>query len=420
VIKQIRKLGPGLLFASSAVGTSHLVLSTRAGAHYGLSFLWIILLCLLLKYPFYDFGARYTAVTGESLIKAYCRQSLGAFYIFFAIILINMFAVTAAVGGVSAGLLQAVGAFHAQNINTLLATLIIITALILSLGGFRLLDKLIKLVSLCLIVSVVYIFFIVLINGPPEFVATSGQPSIFSGAALALLVSLLGWMPSGMEASVLHSIWVMEKQNISASPLEEKDVLADFRLGYIITSVLAIVFLLIGAFTVYGTGVRLEGNSVEFSKALLDIFVDNLGKNAQLGFGVAAFLTIYGTYIVVVDAFSRAFLKCLNALMKTRTTQTSIVLKKDTAYKITVIAVSIGAYLLFVSFASSMLYMLHLATSMAFVFSPVIAYLNYRSMIYLEENGNYRLPVFLKYLSWIGLLALGSFAIYYISSLIMS
>lgn len=420
MIKQIRKLGPGLLFASSAVGTSHLVLSTRAGAHYGLSFLWIILLCLLLKYPFYDFGARYTAVTGESLIKAYCRQSLGAFYIFFAIILINMFAVTAAVGGVSAGLLQAVGAFHAQNINTLLATLIIITALILCFGGFRLLDKLIKLVSLCLIVSVVYIFFIVIINGPPGFVATSGQHSIFSGAALALLVSLLGWMPSGMEASVLHSIWVMEKQNISASPLEEKDILADFRFGYIITSVLAIVFLLIGAFTVYGTGVRLEGNSVEFSKALLDIFVDNLGKNAQLGFGVAAFLTIYGTYIVVVDAFSRAFLKCLNALMKTRRTQPLVGLKKDTAYKITVIAVSIGAYLLFVSFASSMLYMLHLATSMAFVFSPVIAYLNYRSMIHLEENDNYRLPVFLKYLSWIGLLALGSFAIYYISSLIMS
>ena len=48
----LKVIGPGLLFASSAIGTSHLVLSTRAGAHHGMIFLWIILLALLLKYPF--------------------------------------------------------------------------------------------------------------------------------------------------------------------------------------------------------------------------------------------------------------------------------------------------------------------------------------------------------------------------------
>ena len=35
VQKLIKNLGPGLLFASMAIGTSHLVLSTKAGAHYG-------------------------------------------------------------------------------------------------------------------------------------------------------------------------------------------------------------------------------------------------------------------------------------------------------------------------------------------------------------------------------------------------
>jgi len=52
------RLGPGLLFASSAIGTSHLVLSTRAGAHHGFIFLWIVLLALLIKYPFYEYGQR--------------------------------------------------------------------------------------------------------------------------------------------------------------------------------------------------------------------------------------------------------------------------------------------------------------------------------------------------------------------------
>jgi len=36
VIKIIKKLGPGLLFAGAAIGVSHLVQSTRAGADFGL------------------------------------------------------------------------------------------------------------------------------------------------------------------------------------------------------------------------------------------------------------------------------------------------------------------------------------------------------------------------------------------------
>ena len=45
--KQLLKtIGPGLLFASSAIGTSHLVLSTRAGATHGMVYFWIILIAL--------------------------------------------------------------------------------------------------------------------------------------------------------------------------------------------------------------------------------------------------------------------------------------------------------------------------------------------------------------------------------------
>ena len=42
--KSIQKLGPGLLFAGAAIGVSHLVQSTRAGADFGLGLLWALLL----------------------------------------------------------------------------------------------------------------------------------------------------------------------------------------------------------------------------------------------------------------------------------------------------------------------------------------------------------------------------------------
>ena len=50
----IQKLGPGLLFAGAAIGVSHLVQSTRAGADFGLGLLWALLLVNFFKYPFFN------------------------------------------------------------------------------------------------------------------------------------------------------------------------------------------------------------------------------------------------------------------------------------------------------------------------------------------------------------------------------
>ena len=46
-----RLAGPGLIFTGSAIGTSHLVQSTRAGAMFGVALLGVIVLSTLLKYP---------------------------------------------------------------------------------------------------------------------------------------------------------------------------------------------------------------------------------------------------------------------------------------------------------------------------------------------------------------------------------
>ena len=58
--KLINLLGPGILFASMSIGTSHLVLSTKAGAQYGWVMALPIILANFFKYPFFEFGVRYT------------------------------------------------------------------------------------------------------------------------------------------------------------------------------------------------------------------------------------------------------------------------------------------------------------------------------------------------------------------------
>ena len=48
----LKALGPGILFASTAIGVSHLVQSTQAGEKFGFGLLWAVIIANFLKYPF--------------------------------------------------------------------------------------------------------------------------------------------------------------------------------------------------------------------------------------------------------------------------------------------------------------------------------------------------------------------------------
>ena len=78
-----RGFGPGLMWAAAAIGVSHLVQSTRAGAMAGFGFAGIILLALIFKYPFFEYGPRYAAATGQSLVEGYRRIGGWALWLYF-------------------------------------------------------------------------------------------------------------------------------------------------------------------------------------------------------------------------------------------------------------------------------------------------------------------------------------------------
>lgn len=77
--KLIRSLGPGIMMAAAALGGSHLVASTKAGAIYGWQLAGLILLVNILKYPFFRAAIQYTMGTGKSLVEGYSQ--LGRVYL---------------------------------------------------------------------------------------------------------------------------------------------------------------------------------------------------------------------------------------------------------------------------------------------------------------------------------------------------
>ena len=97
MIKIISKLGPGLLFAGAAIGVSHLVQSTRAGAEFGWGLIWALILVNIFKYPFFQYGPRYAIATGESLLDGYYKIGKVFLITYFILNLATMFTIQTAV-----------------------------------------------------------------------------------------------------------------------------------------------------------------------------------------------------------------------------------------------------------------------------------------------------------------------------------
>ena len=101
---RLKALGPGLLWAGAAIGVSHLVQGTRAGASYGYALVWVVIVANVFKYTAFEFGPRYAAAMGESLLEGYQRVGRWALFLFLVVTIGTMWTIQAAVTVVTAGL----------------------------------------------------------------------------------------------------------------------------------------------------------------------------------------------------------------------------------------------------------------------------------------------------------------------------
>jgi len=209
--KLIKILGPGLLYAGAAVGVSHLVQSTRAGASYGFDLLWILILANILKYPFFEFGARYSASTNKSLIEGYNQIGKWAVVLFAILTVATMFTIQAAVTIVTAGL---VGNVFGISLDTiwLSGIILLVTMAVLMIGRYAILDKLIKIVIVLLALSTLIAVFFALEKGfhpNPDFVRNF---SWINKLDIFFLIAFIGWMPAPIDRRFSVAIFMDNRQ----------------------------------------------------------------------------------------------------------------------------------------------------------------------------------------------------------------
>ncbi len=311
------RLGPGLLLAATSIGASHLVFAPKAGALFEYKLLWLVLLTHLFKYHAFEFGPRYAAATGESLIAGYMRlpgPRGWALWIFLFGTIAQGIAVLAGVVGIAAAVLHT---FIGGMSFAFYAAAVILTVLaFLLFGGYRWLDFLNKIMMIVLFAATIAVF--VPVFPPPKVFVNFVVPSMPVGS-IALVAAILAWMPTGIDVSIWHSLWTLEKHPELASPQTPgrrrtilKFALTDMRVGYVLSFVVASVFLLLAAMFLYGTDRQING--VGFSKSLADIYTGNIGPWMYPVFMVTAFFAMYSTCYTVIDGFSRSFAEAVSTL----------------------------------------------------------------------------------------------------------
>ncbi len=320
-VSLLNRLGPGLLLAATSIGASHLVMSPQAGWLFGFQLLWLVPLTHLFKYHAFESGPRYASATGESLIAGYARVPGPRGWALWILLLGTVaqgIGVLAAVVSIAAAVLSTfIGSapFTGFYVGLVIGTVL----LFLVVGGYGWLDFLNKIMMTVLFLVTIAVF-IPACPGPAafkHFVVPTIPPD-----SIAVIAGILGWMPTGIDVSIWHSLWTLEKNPdlVSVETSERRweifrFSLADMRVGYGMSFVVGSVFLLLAGVYLHGTSDAINGAG--FARSLAKIYTDNIGPWMYYVFMVAAFTAMYSTVYAVMDGFSRSFAETACTLFPT-------------------------------------------------------------------------------------------------------
>nr|WP_256714045.1 divalent metal cation transporter [Psychrobacter sp. C 20.9] len=389
--------------ATAAIGGSHLISSTQAGAIYGWQLAIMIVLANVFKYPFFRFATDYVYDTGESLIAGYAKRSKVYLWVYFILSILSAVISTGAVSLIAAVILGFMLPASLELSTMVLSMLIVaVSWFFLIAGHYKLLDGVTKWIMIALTAATVAA--VMIAAGKPTVMAADFiAVSPWNLATLGFIVALMGWMPAPLEFAAITSMWTSAK--VKADHTTHKQGLLDFNVGYAVSAFLALFFLSLGVFVQYGSGQEIELVGGAYINQLINMYTATIGEWSRLLVAFVAFMCMFGTTITCADGYGRANAECWRLLKGE-----SEINKKQIAFWTTY---AIGGGLVIITFFTGQLgAMLKFAMISAFVSAPIFGWLNY-SLVKKHK----KLSAGMNALSIAGLVFLAGFALLFLANL---
>ena len=419
----LRHFGPGLILMMTGVGTSHLVTAPTAGGRFEFALLWCIPVAYIFKYYGFEMAFRFTSATGKSLIEAYgtAWKKWPLWYVMVTTI------IQSAIG--QAGRLAAVAAVAYFLFTTTLGlpldawmyglVLGVVSVAVILRGNYAAVETATKLLAGMLVVSAFFVFLFrpVGLDAIAHFVSFETP----EGSWL-IIAAFLGLLPTGIDVSLQASEWgkakkvgmgrirpeleraglaqpfdpfssskadlAIETSRIPAHGVEYchrwfQISLWDFRLGHIISFLLACIFLLLSAVWMYPSEVA--GNNV--MGEIARIFTDSIGPWMMIVFILGAFAATFSTAFNYFDGWPRIVGACCRNLFRP-TASLQGVAREDLTdehrrrwyseyniYRATMLFSLVSAVVIIAGVPRPVLLVL-VASALAFFIAPVIFFLN--------------------------------------------
>jgi Mn2+/Fe2+ NRAMP family transporter len=453
----IAHFGPGLILMMTGIGTSHLVTAPTAGGRFAYALLWCIPLSYVFKYYGFEMAFRFTNATGKSLLEAYATawKKWPLWYVMITTLL------QCAIGQAGRLIAAAAVAYYVFTISLGVPLPLEAYALIIGLisvgvilrGEYKVIEVLTKVLAGILLVSSLAVYIV-----SPAPLSEMGHfflVEIPDGSWL-VIAAFLGLLPTGIDVSLQASEWGKAKKAGLAmvrpdleeaglvprfdpfgSPKSDLSVdtrtmsphvreycrrwfkigLWDFRFGHIVSFLIATIFLLLAAVWMYPSAV--EGRAV--MGEIATIFTESVGPWMMFIFIFGAFAATFSTAFNYFDGWPRIVGACSRNLFQPTARLSGIGKEHHVTdeyrkrwyseyniYRMTMLY-SLVASVIIIAGVPRPVFLVLVASALAFFVAPVIFYLNlYYCMTIIPKHDKVFYPN--RFDRWFGWLSLIVFA----------
>ena len=231
---------------------------------------------------------------------------------------------------------------------------------------------------------------------------------------LIFIVALVGYMPSPMETSVLHSLWSVARYHEKGKESARAHAFTDFNLGYIGTTFLAVCFVIMGAGIMHSGGIAPNPAAAAFAEQLIGLYSQTLGSWAGVLAGAAAFITILTSLLTVVDGGPRSIIAAVRTAQGLPPVPEDKPLDRTPGFVVSVIAVALVSITIVTMLTANFATYLDFGAGVAFVIAPIIAALNHMAVFGKSVPADKRPSRFLQVWSIVGIVIMAGVAIAYL------
>ena len=158
----------------------------------------------------------------------------------------------------------------------------------------------------------------------------------------------------------------------------------------------------------YQSGNEFSGSAGFFAQQIISLYTDTLGSQTAIFIGIAAFTTMLSTTLTTLDALPRAMAKSTAIIFNKKTTMN---------YHFWIIVLSAGTMIILSYFESNMITLVKIATILSFLTAPFYAIANFMLISGKHTPKEWHPSMAMKILSYLGILFLIGFSVWYLMNL---